>query len=86
MEGNKTKLTVEGMYQDFITRMGLHEDKMHPMQRAQLRQAFFGGVGSLMVFLTDEVSTVPEEEGEVLMNALLRQVNEYWLSQANQLN
>jgi hypothetical protein len=55
-------LTVEQQYQLYLKRVALSEDTMHPQQRIQLRQTFFGAWGQALIFMRDDVGSEEDEE------------------------
>ena len=61
------KSKVEEMYQLYLNLVDLSEDRMHPQQRKQLREAFVGGVSMTSLYLIDVVGALDEDEAlEVL--------------------
>lgn len=77
---------VEGQYQLYLQRVALKENQMHPEQRRQLRQAFFGAWGQALIHLRDEVGALPEEQGIEVLEAQLQEVGNYFIEQTNRKN
>lgn len=80
------QFNLEHQYQLYLKRMDLHEDKMHPQQKKQLRETFMGASGQLIILLRDEVSKLPEDEGMETMQDMLNQVADYFLGATNKQN
>lgn len=69
---------LEHQYQLFMERLNMEEPKMHPIQKIQLRQAFMGGCGQIMILMRDEVSELEEMDGIEVLDNMLEQVGEFW--------
>lgn len=77
---------LEHQYQLYLGRVALSEKNMHPEQRKQLRQTFFGACGQMLILLRDELSNLSEEDGAAQMQDMLDQVGKYFLSITNKNN
>lgn len=53
---------VEEQYQKYLTRVGLKEEKMNPIQAKETKQAFFGAWGQLLLVMRDDITTLEEDE------------------------
>lgn len=71
-------LTVEAEYQLYLKRIKLSEDKMHPQQKQQVRDAFFAGYGSLLVMMMDDIVELPEEQGDQVLTGMLNEVTDHF--------
>jgi hypothetical protein len=76
------QFNVEHQYQLYLRRMALAESRMHPEQRRQLRQAFFGATGQILLLLRDEAAGLPEEAAIIVMQKMLDQVGEFFMKEA----
>lgn len=65
---------LENQYQMYLKRMALKESDMHKEQKKQLREAFFGACGQIIMLLRDEVSKLEEPEAVEVMQNMIRQV------------
>ena len=63
------KFTIEAQYQLYLQRMSLDESKMHPIQKKQLKQTFYGAFGQLLIMMREDISALPEAEGIQVLNA-----------------
>lgn len=59
---------------------------MHPIQKKQIRQTFFGASGQMLILLRDEVSKLEEEEAIHLLQDMLNQVSNFFLAESNKMN
>jgi hypothetical protein len=82
MKKNKDdkEFTLEHQYQLYLSRMALVEDKMHPVQRLQLRQTFYGAVGQILILLKEDISQFEEDEAIEILQAMLNQVGDFFLA------
>lgn len=72
---------VEHQYQLFLERIKLNEAEMHPMQRIQLKQAFFGAWGQLLLCMRDDVAALPDMKAIMVMDDMIKQVEQYWTAE-----
>ena len=69
--------TIEKNYQNYLKLIGLDESTMHPMQRFQLKHAFYSGIGSFMVFIQDNSQKLPQPEMTRSIDNMFSEVKEY---------
>lgn len=77
---------LENQYQLYLKRMGLIESTMHPQQKIQLRQTFFGASGQMLLLLRDDLSELEEEKAMETLQDLINQVNNFFLSEMGKMN
>lgn len=81
------EFNIEHQYQLYLERMSLSESSMHPQQRIQLRQTFFGAFGQSIILMRDGVGAIEtEDEAIKVMKSMLDQVGAFFLKEANRLN
>jgi len=80
------EFNLEHQYQLYLERVALNEKHMHPLQRKQLRQTFFGACGQMLILLRDELSKLEEDKAIDKMQDMINQVSEYFLSITNKQN
>lgn len=66
----------------FLERCSLKEVKMPEDQRREMKRAFFGACGQLLILMKDELADYSDKEGDeaaanVLQN-MLDQVGDFW--------
>ena len=66
--------------------MALSESTMHPQQKIQLRQTFFGASGQMLILLRDELSKLEEEKAMETLQDLINQVGNFFLAETNKMN
>jgi hypothetical protein len=52
---------------------------MHPEQKIQLKQTFYGATGQLLLLFRDDLSELEEDKAVEVMETLLNQVTNYFL-------
>jgi hypothetical protein len=80
----KNIFSIEAQYQLYLQRISLKEENMHPQQRTQLRQTFYGACGQMLLLLRDDVARLEENHGILVMQDMLDQVGNYFLNAQNQ--
>lgn len=80
------EFNLEHQYQLYLQRMALSESRMHPQQKIQLRQTFFGASGQMLILLRDELSKLEEEKAMETLQDLINQVGNFFLSETNKMN
>jgi hypothetical protein len=84
MKKTDALFTVEAQYQLFLKRMALTEASMHPDQKKQLRQAFYGAWGQCLFLQKDEMQQLQEGEQVEVYEAQVKEMGEYWKTQLPQ--
>jgi hypothetical protein len=80
------QFNLEHQYQLYLQRMSLSESTMHPQQKIQLRQTFFGASGQMLILLRDELSKLEEEKAMETLQDLINQVGNFFLAETNKMN
>lgn len=68
------------MYQDYLKRVGLNEDTMHPIQKVETKRAFMAGISSLLVHF-QEVGDNPkigEKEAVDWLEEIEEDLKAFW--------
>lgn len=83
---NKPEFNLEHQYQLYLERVGLKESQMPPIQRKELKRAFMGACGQMLILLRDEVGELDENEALEVYKDLLEQVGKFWLTETKRVN
>lgn len=70
--------SIENQYQLYLQRVKLSEADMHPEQRHQLRQAFYGSAGQMLVLLRDDLPELPKDKAVKQYVKMIDEVNNYF--------
>lgn len=71
------KISIEEKYQFYLKKINLSETTMHPEQKRQLRHAFYGSAGILLIALRDELTELDEEESIECLDDMMKQVGDF---------
>ena len=77
---------LEYQYQLYLKRVALKEDIMPENQKRQLRQAFMGACGQMLLLLRDDVVGLSETDAIKTMENMITQVGNYFLKATNKNN
>ena len=77
---------LEYHYGLFLKRINLREENMHPEQKKQLKETFYGASGQMLLILRDEISKLEEDEAIAAFEDMMNQVQNFFLSQSNKSN
>lgn len=72
------KFTIAEQYRLYLQRVNLKEKDMHPTQKKQLKQAFYGAYGQSLISMRDDIAALPEEDGVKVLDAQMREVLEFF--------
>lgn len=62
-----------------LTRCGLSEEKMPPDQQREMKRAFFGAWGQLLIYFSDDLPVENEEAAAKHMCDMLDEVEQFWV-------
>lgn len=68
------KFNLDAEYQRYLDLVNLNEEEMHPIQKIETKRAFFGGVGSVVKLISDDVKELEELDARKAMMLLRSQV------------
>lgn len=76
------ELELEYQYQQYLKKVGLSEEAMHPIQKIETKRAFFGACGQLLILFRDNIGSIEDEDKAILqMQDLINQVGIFWKEQ-----
>jgi len=78
--------SIENQYKTYLERVNMKEESMHPVQRVELKRAFFGAVGQLLLLMRDEISELPEDESLKVLESQYSEVLAFWQKTVGQSN
>lgn len=73
------QFNLEHQYQLYLQRVALNEKDMHPVQKKQLRQTFFGACGQMLIMLRDDLTKLEDGKAESTLQDMLNQVGDYFI-------
>lgn len=69
------------MYQDYLRKVRLSETTMSPVQRIEMRRAFFASAGTLLLYLRDDLGALEEDKGAAELEKLMQEAKTFWNNQ-----
>ena len=79
-------INLEDEYQLFLQRIGLKEADMHPQQKRQIKQTFYGAFGQCLVITRDEITKFPEDQAIIELQNMFDQVGNFFLKEVHKQN
>lgn len=76
----KEEFDLEYQYRRYLQRVKLSESQMHPIQRAETKQAFMAACGQMLFLFSDELAALPEDEAMRVLENMKNQVGHYFLN------
>ena len=83
---NDPIFNVGHQYAEYLKRVGVTEAQLHPVQRTEMKRAFYGAWGQALVLLRDEITAFDEDTGAEILQRMFNQVNDYWQREAGRQN
>ena len=78
----ENRFSIEEQYKAYLKRIALKEENMHPFQKVQLKQTFFGAWGQLLVLLHEDLSDLNEEDAIRGLASMTEQVADFFDGEA----
>jgi hypothetical protein len=75
---SKLDITIEQMYQEFLKGIKLPENRMHPIQKKQVKEAFMGGLSTFMKIFMVDFNKHTDKECEDFLTSIEEQLKDYW--------
>lgn len=69
---------IEYQYQQYLKRMKLSESTMHPQQKQQLREAFYGAWTQLIFMMRDDLPNESDERVYFILENMVKQTEKFW--------
>lgn len=72
------QFNLEHQYSQYLERVGLVETNIPEHINTELKRAFMGACGQILIMLRDDFALLPEDHGVIIMDDLLNQVGAFW--------
>lgn len=72
------EINLEYQWKQYLQRVGMEHVIMSAIQQQEMRRAFFGACGQMLVLLRDDVSLLPDEDAVVCMQDMMNQIQVFW--------
>ena len=73
-------------YQLYLERCGLKENQLSFVQNQEMKRAFFGACGQILLVLRDDVSEFDEDKAVEIFSNMLNQVSDFFIKELNKEN
>lgn len=74
------KFNLEYQYKLYLKRVALNESTMHPQQKIQVKDAFYGGIGQFLMLTQNDLVQLEEDKACEMLDSIESQVSQYFLS------
>lgn len=72
------QFNLEHQYSLYLERIGFVETNIPVHVNTELKRAFMGACGQILIMLRDDIAPLPEDQGVMIMDDLLNQVGAFW--------
>ena len=78
--------SLEWQWQQYLKRAGVNEKDLMPVQRQEMKRAFIGACGQMLIFMRDDLTQLPDYAAAMTLQDLLNQVANFWTAEVNRNN
>lgn len=79
---NDPKFDLEHQFKLYLERVNFGNRALPEVQYIEMKRAFFGACGQLLLLMRDDLSELSDEEGVQVLADLLNQVGDFWSKQS----
>lgn len=72
------KFKLETQWQKYLEMVGLSEAKMPEDQKREMKRAFMGACGLMLILLRDEVGELDDNEAVKVLDGFMTQLENFW--------
>lgn len=76
-------MTIESLYQDYLRKVELDENKMIPIQKTETRRAFYGGFAEFFNLVMHECENFNDAEYHQILNGFSNEILTFWNNETN---
>jgi hypothetical protein len=80
---DKPETYIDNMYEEYLKKIGLPHERMTPNQNRQLKQAFIGGISSLIILQKAEFPNTTQTGAQIIMDSIEQEIRMFWGEQMN---
>jgi len=77
---------LEKQYKFYLHLNKQHEDDLHPEQKKQLKQAFYGASGMFLLMLKNDLSKLSTKQALEVMDNIEKQVGDFFENEVKKYN
>jgi len=75
------QFTLEHQWQLFLKRVDLKGKKMPAEQYREMKRAFMGACGEMLILFRDDLSNINQEDAIVVFNNMIKECGAWWQEQ-----
>lgn len=72
------QFTVEYHYQKLLAQLGHSEENMHPEQKKQLKEVYYGAFGQILVMLREDITAFDKDEAIIILQEFVDQIHYFF--------
>ena len=77
---------LEWQWQQYLKRVKLNEKTMPGRQRVEMKRAFYGACGQMLVFFRDDLYALEDESIQIALMEISDQVMKFWTEEIKRHN
>jgi len=81
LKTDNVKFDMDFQWKLYLSRVGLKEEKLPETQRIELKRAFMGACGQVLMIFSNDIGRLPDENVIEAVQSMIAQVNEFWQKQ-----
>ena len=79
------QFNLEHQWKLYLERAQVKEADMSAIQRQEMRRAFFGAIGQMLILMRDDLGDYADKQGDdkaaTILQDMLNQVSNFWLNE-----
>lgn len=75
------KFTIEYQWQFFLGLCKITKKQMHPIQYNEMKKAFYGASGQILLLLRDEIAELSDDDAYEKLEDMAHEIDIFWKSQ-----
>lgn len=80
------KFNLNFQFKVYLSLVGLEENKMSEIQLQEIKRAFMGACGQMLLMFRDDITKLTDEQAIQTMQELLDEASKYWENETNYKN
>lgn len=80
LKGN-VKFDLGFQWKLYLSRVGLKEEQLPESQKLEMKRAFYGGCGQILMTFTNDIVDMSDDDGVKALDHLINQTSEFWEKQ-----
>jgi hypothetical protein len=77
---------LEWQWKQYLKRVDVTEEQLSPIQRQEMKRAFYGACGQILILLRDDVGELPEDQAVTVLQDMMNQIQNFWQGEITRQN